>query len=96
VFYPPSEKVQRIDTQEVPIQNWLGDLIFYFKKTVRKCFKPKKKILALWLNQKGKPLGKIIYIFYRYYIYIFLKLIYFRGQTVHQKNHQVCEDCFSR
>jgi hypothetical protein len=60
VFYPPAEKVLRVDTQEVPIPGWLGDLVFYFKKFARKSLIPKEGIQSLWINRAGKPLGNTI------------------------------------
>jgi hypothetical protein len=62
VFYPPSEKVLRVDTQDVPVPRWLGDLICFFKSKVRKSLKPKKGVQALWINRNGKPLGSYLLI----------------------------------
>jgi hypothetical protein len=56
VLYPPPEKVIRPDGQAVPIPTWLGNIIVYFKKWVRKGLQPHKAVRALWLNSLGKPL----------------------------------------
>jgi hypothetical protein len=49
-----------VDTQDVSVPRWLGDLIFYFKSKVRRSLKPKKGIQALWINKNGKPLGNCL------------------------------------
>jgi len=35
----------------------LADIINYFIKYVRPSLNPKRKIISMWLNTKGKPLG---------------------------------------
>jgi hypothetical protein len=58
---PPVEKVIRKESKTIPIPNWLGDIIFYFRDYVRDTFVPQTD-LAMWLNIKGKPLGKFYFI----------------------------------
>jgi hypothetical protein len=58
VVKPSPEKVYRIAFQEVAVPEWLGQLIEYFIQYVRPGLEPKKTIQAIWINSKGRPLGK--------------------------------------
>jgi hypothetical protein len=47
--------------KDLPVPNWLAEIINYFIKYVRPAFQPKKGVVAMWLNTKGKPLGIMFY-----------------------------------
>lgn len=54
---PPAEKVARQGSEGIPLPRYFGDLIQYFLKYIRPKLCPASGILAMWINQNGKPVG---------------------------------------
>jgi len=56
---PPVEKVVRVSCNNgIPLPNYVGDLLFYFKNWIRSSLNPTAINECYWVNTKGRPLGK--------------------------------------
>ena len=51
------EKVTRVAFKDISLPDWFGKIVEYYLEYVRPGLKPKRGVIAFWLNTKGKPLG---------------------------------------
>lgn len=58
---PPAEKVARQGSEGIPLPRYFGDLIEYFKQYVRPNLFPSPGVLALWINNNGRPIGSHLF-----------------------------------
>jgi hypothetical protein len=58
-----AEKTTRFLSSQVPVPNWLGDIIFYFKEKLRPSLNPGESE-SLWINSRSKPLGNMLIMYY--------------------------------
>jgi hypothetical protein len=60
---PPAEKVERTAAQSIPLPLWLGKLLDFWVETFRAKYVKSEKIISLWINTRGNPLGNFDYFY---------------------------------